>query len=113
MGGGLFQPGHLIVVLVIALLIFGPGKLPELGSALGQGIREFKRSVEHLGQEDTIPQASGTIPASQSSAAPTPAAATVSVPATTGTTVVCGSCQASMPSAHQYCTSCGSRLAPG
>lgn len=111
MGGGLFQPGHLIVVLVIALLIFGPGKLPELGSALGQGIREFKRSVEHLGQDETTPQAGGTLPAGQSTAAPTAAAATASVPAASGSTVVCARCEASMPSSHQFCTSCGSRLA--
>jgi len=110
MGGGLFQPGHLIVVLVIALLIFGPGKLPELGSALGQGLREFKRSVEHLGQEDTPPQTGGTLTSSQQSTAPTAAAATVSIPATSST-VVCAKCQGSMPASNQYCTSCGSRLA--
>jgi sec-independent protein translocase protein TatA len=45
MGGGLLQPGHLIVILVIALLIFGPAKLPELGSALGHGLRELKRGL--------------------------------------------------------------------
>ena len=37
---------ELIVILVIALVIFGPGKLPELGSALGRGIRDFRKSVE-------------------------------------------------------------------
>jgi len=112
MGGGLFQPGHLIVVLIIALIIFGPGKLPELGSALGQGIREFKRSVEHLGQEDTPRQAAGTLPASQPTAAPSTATATASVPAASGS-IVCGNCQRSMPAANQFCTSCGSRMAQG
>ena len=42
MGVGALQPGHLIVVLVIVLLIFGPGKLPELGMAIGDGLRELK-----------------------------------------------------------------------
>ncbi len=37
---------ELIVILVIALVIFGPGKLPELGSALGRGIKDFRKSVE-------------------------------------------------------------------
>ena len=43
---------ELIVILVIALVIFGPGKLPEIGSALGKGIRDFKRSFD--GTEDEI-----------------------------------------------------------
>jgi len=42
---GLFQPMHLIVVLFIALLVFGPRKLPELGKGLGDGIRSFKDSM--------------------------------------------------------------------
>lgn len=42
---GLFQPMHLLVVLFIALLVFGPKKLPELGKGLGDGIRSFKNSM--------------------------------------------------------------------
>ena len=42
---GLFQPMHMIVILVIALVIFGPGKLPELGKGLGKSIREFKKAI--------------------------------------------------------------------
>lgn len=37
---------ELIVIMVIALVIFGPGKLPEIGSALGKGIRDFRKSFE-------------------------------------------------------------------
>jgi sec-independent protein translocase protein TatA len=49
-GGGtmldnLFQPMHLLVILFIALLVFGPKKLPELGKSLGEGIRSFKNSM--------------------------------------------------------------------
>ncbi|MGO9139023.1 MAG: twin-arginine translocase TatA/TatE family subunit [Syntrophales bacterium] len=43
---GLLQPMHILVILVIVLIIFGPGKLPELGSAMGKAIRGFKRSME-------------------------------------------------------------------
>ncbi|MGZ6292563.1 MAG: twin-arginine translocase TatA/TatE family subunit, partial [Syntrophales bacterium] len=43
---GLLQPMHILVILVIVLIIFGPGKLPELGSAIGKAIRGFKRSME-------------------------------------------------------------------
>ncbi|MEI6263352.1 MAG: twin-arginine translocase TatA/TatE family subunit [Deltaproteobacteria bacterium] len=45
MFGELFSPLHLLVVLVIALLVFGPGKLPELGSSMGKAIREFKKVI--------------------------------------------------------------------
>jgi len=42
---GLFQPTHLLFILIIVLIIFGPGKLPDLGRSLGKGIREFKDAV--------------------------------------------------------------------
>jgi sec-independent protein translocase protein TatA len=42
---GLFQPMHLLVILLIVLIIFGPGKLPELGSSLGKAIKGFKRAM--------------------------------------------------------------------
>lgn len=44
---GIFQPMHLLVILFIALLVFGPKKLPELGKGLGDGIRAFKDGVRH------------------------------------------------------------------
>ncbi len=43
---GLFQPMHLLVILGIALLVFGPKKLPELGKGLGDGIRGFKDAMK-------------------------------------------------------------------
>jgi len=43
---GLFQPMHLVFILVIVLILFGPGKLPELGKGLGKGIREFKDALK-------------------------------------------------------------------
>ena len=49
---GLFQPTHLIVIFGIALLIFGPKKLPELGKGIGEGIRGFKRAVASGESED-------------------------------------------------------------
>jgi sec-independent protein translocase protein TatA len=44
--GELLTPTHLIVVLVVALLIFGPRKLPELGKGLGEGMRGFKDAIK-------------------------------------------------------------------
>lgn len=43
---GLLQPTHLFFILLIVLIIFGPGKLPELGKGLGKGIREFKDAMK-------------------------------------------------------------------
>jgi len=42
---GLFQPMHLILILAIVLIIFGPGKLPEIGAGLGKGLRELKKAL--------------------------------------------------------------------
>ena len=42
---GLFQPTHLLVIAGIALLVFGPKKLPELGKGLGEGLRGFKAAI--------------------------------------------------------------------
>jgi sec-independent protein translocase protein TatA len=43
---GLFQPMHLLVIFGIALLVFGPRKLPELGKGIGEGIRGFKAAIK-------------------------------------------------------------------
>ncbi len=45
MGEGLLQPMHLLLILAIAVLVFGPKKLPELGKGLGQAIRGFKDAM--------------------------------------------------------------------
>jgi sec-independent protein translocase protein TatA len=50
----LFTPTHLIIILVIALLVFGPRKLPELGKGLGEGLRGFKEGIK--GATDTPKQ---------------------------------------------------------
>ena len=54
---GMISSGGLIIVLLIALIIFGPGKLPELGKALGKGINEFKAAT--TGDKDKVEDAGG------------------------------------------------------
>ncbi len=46
MFSGLESPAHLLVVLVIAMLVLGPKRLPQVGRSLGSGIRQFKASLE-------------------------------------------------------------------
>ena len=47
----LFQPTHLLVIAFIALLVFGPKKLPELGKGLGDGIRGFREAMNGKGAD--------------------------------------------------------------
>jgi sec-independent protein translocase protein TatA len=58
--GELLTPTHLIVVLVVALLIFGPRKLPELGKGLGEGLRGFKDAIK--GTPDPVKQDAAPAP---------------------------------------------------
>ena len=65
---GLHMP-ELIIILVVALLIFGPKKLPEMGSAIGRSIKEFRKGMNELTQpkpeeeEFKLPPARDTVPA--------------------------------------------------
>jgi sec-independent protein translocase protein TatA len=55
---GLFAPSHLILLGLIALLVFGPKRLPEIGRSFGHGLRGFKESVSGDGPEadtDVVP----------------------------------------------------------
>jgi sec-independent protein translocase protein TatA len=51
---GLFQPMHLLVILLICLVVFGPKRLPELGKGLGEGLRGFKDAFR--GGDDKKPE---------------------------------------------------------
>ena len=58
---GLFQPMHLLVIFFIALLVFGPKKLPELGKGLGDGIRALKEGMkEHPAEQAKTDNTAGT-----------------------------------------------------
>lgn len=67
MGEGLFQPMHLLVIFLIALVVFGPKKLPELGKGLGEAIRGFKNSLKG---EEVTPAVTVETPAPKDSKAP-------------------------------------------
>jgi sec-independent protein translocase protein TatA len=51
---GLFQPMHLLVIFGIALLIFGPKKLPDLGKGIGEGIRGFRSAMKEEEQKTAL-----------------------------------------------------------
>ena len=95
MGLGALQPGHLIVVLVIVLLIFGPGKLPELGKAMGDGLRELKKAT------------SGDEPNKD-----TAAASTATVTPISAATRTCPSCRGPVGAGDKFCGNCGATMEP-
>jgi sec-independent protein translocase protein TatA len=67
---GNIGPFEIIIVLVIALIVFGPKRLPELGNSLGKGIREFKESVTGEKDDDDADDDVKAISASQATTAP-------------------------------------------
>jgi sec-independent protein translocase protein TatA len=89
MGAGLLQPGHLLVILVLVLIVVGPGKLPDVGSALGKGLREFKRTTGDFGAE--------------------PAVAPVVAPLVSSSRT-CDHCHTPAPLNACYCSGCGHPL---
>ncbi len=58
--GELFTPTHLLIVLAVALLLFGPRKLPELGKGLGEGLRGFKDAIKGGGDKPADTAAKST-----------------------------------------------------
>jgi sec-independent protein translocase protein TatA len=83
MGTGLLQPTHLIFLLILALLLFGAKRLPEIGRSLGVGMREFKDSVtgiQDATKVDTRSELPPPQPATPVAAAPVAAAPVAAAP---------------------------------
>jgi len=53
---GLFQPMHLLIILAVGVLLFGPKKIPELGKGLGEGIRGFKDALKSASEPPDDPK---------------------------------------------------------
>lgn len=82
-----FGAGHwpyLLILLVIVLIIWGPGKLPELGSGMGKAIREFRKASTEV--KDQFTQATAEPPAPQAPATPATPVAPATPPAAHPTT---------------------------
>jgi sec-independent protein translocase protein TatA len=86
MGVGVLQPWHVIVILVIVLVVFGPGKLPMLGKAVGDTMRDFKKAVS----DEPKPEAS----------APSPLAPDMRE---------CTTCHKPVPVNDRFCGACGAQ----
>jgi TatA/E family protein of Tat protein translocase len=98
MGDIFANPLHLVILLVVVLIIFGPGKLPGVGAALGKSVREFKKAST---EDDTT---SAARPSPSYLAAPTPAgsAAVAGAP--------CPECGHENQAGARFCSSCGATI---
>ena len=75
-------PGELIIILVIALIVVGPGKLPDVGAALGKSIREFRKAASDVKDSTRLdPVAESSAPA-----APAPTSTTTESKSDSSTT---------------------------
>ena len=74
MFGGFSHAPELIILLVIALVIFGPKKLPDLGKGLGQGIKEFRKATTGEGEKDDAAKDAGASAVTAASASTPPVA---------------------------------------
>lgn len=102
---GLFQPTHLIIILVLVLIVFGAGKLPDAAGGFGRGIREFKKSLT----DDDDAEATTAASAAPSQVAPTTPIASTSTSASA--TPTCATCGAPIPNGAHFCANCGSKVA--
>ena len=103
------QPIHLVLIIVVALIIFGPSRLPEIGRGLGKSINEFRKGAKEMteGFKDEVvnpDDAARPVTAAASAAPVAPVA-----PATP--MVACPNCSAQNPSGAAFCNKCGAKLA--
>jgi sec-independent protein translocase protein TatA len=104
-GIGPMGPFELIVVLAIVIIIFGVGRLPEIGGAVGKGIREFRKaSKEDLDEEPK------KISEAQSTVQPPPAVPPVTPSAPPSVSVTCQKCGTANPPGNKFCSQCGASL---
>ena len=74
-------PGELILILIIALVVLGPGKLPDVAASLGKSVREFRKAASDVTDAARIDAPAATpVPPTQAQAAPEPAPAAAAAP---------------------------------
>ncbi len=73
-------PAHLILILVIALIVVGPGKLPDVGTALGKSIKEFRKAASDVQEATSLVGVTTPAPAAAPAPAPVQAAPVQAAP---------------------------------
>ncbi len=115
------QPWHLIVIAIVALLIFGPARLPEIGRNIGKAINEFRQGAKEMTDSlkaeaskpvDNAAQSTPPPVASQSMPAPIPPATVFSATQPAQAEMqYCIHCGTANPAGALYCNHCGSKIA--
>ncbi len=103
------QPIHLLVIAIVALLIFGPRRLPEVGRGIGKAISEFRKGAQEMTESFKEEVAKPVDPAG----APPAGTPTDSVPTSAQPTVgkFCSKCGAPNGADARFCNHCGAELA--
>jgi TatA/E family protein of Tat protein translocase len=78
-------PGELIIVLIIALIVVGPGKLPDVGAALGKSIKEFRKAATDVKDATSLEDPAPAAVAASAAATATPAANVITAEAAPNT----------------------------
>jgi sec-independent protein translocase protein TatA len=111
MVGDILQPSHLLFILVIALLVLGPKRLPEVGKSLGRGLRDFRSALRETDPREDLAQlnqqtmapiqtAAQPVPEPMTQVAPAPEPMTQVIPAPEP--VATGAPRAQAPAPEQY-----------
>jgi len=117
------QPWHIVIIIIVALIIFGPSKLPELGRSIGKTLNEFRNGAREMTEtmKDEITKGE-TRPADSQPVNPIqvePAAATIYPPSQSISTdasspeqpgIFCTQCGSPNPADARFCKSCGKAL---
>jgi sec-independent protein translocase protein TatA len=93
------QPAHLIIIAVVALIIFGPSRLPEIGRSLGKTLKEFQSATKEATQGFTT-----EVTKTETTA---PAAAPAVVPAVAEVKPACKNCGKPIQAGAKFCAECG------
>jgi len=109
------QPIHLIVIAIVALIIFGPTRLPELGRGIGKAISEFRKGTQEMTdsfhEESSKPVGYPTPAQAQAAAQAKPAEPSVDPKPGGGN--YCVHCGAPNPAGAKFCNSCGEKMDSG
>ena len=88
---GALEPWHLVVILGIALIVFGPGRISEIGGTLGKAVRDFREVTEGKTHSTSEPPAA--------------------IPPSASTQAQCPRCGADVEAVARFCPRCGAPLA--
>jgi sec-independent protein translocase protein TatA len=101
-------PWELVIILLIVVVIFGAGRLAEIGGALGKSVREFRSSTQEPDKDKNEPAAASTQAATAAPVATTHTSAPASAASVPENK--CPSCATVNPAGQAFCGQCGTRL---